>query len=120
METTLKNKLITEYMGNEIEETVSGLWVYAIKEGDEFNEYVEFYEAKELKYHSSWDWLMPVVYSIFNNKKSKILLLLEGKESIVPYINASHSIRMHLLNADIAGVYEGVVSFIEWYNKHHK
>ena len=58
------NYLIAEYMGCELEETLKGEWVYAIK----FNNFAhdkilastEFYCASELLYHKSPKWLRNV------------------------------------------------------------
>ena len=62
-----ENKLIAEFMGLELEETLEGLFVYAKKEQSriKLNDIkTEFYEIHELLYQTSWDWLMPVVDKI--------------------------------------------------------
>ena len=64
------------------------------------------YDDSELKYHSSWDWLMPVVrkcsslnWEMFTKDKE----VLENRSAL-------------FYNNDIVGVYEMVVEFIKWYN----
>ncbi len=55
-----------------------------------------------LKYHSSWDWLMPVVEKISGSGYAGgIMSDLKGA----------------LIIADIEAVYNAVIEFIEWYNK---
>jgi len=59
-----ENKLIAEFMGGQYvdEHLIEFENFYSIKDiGDEF-EYTNCFDSdNELKYHSSWDWLMPVV-----------------------------------------------------------
>lgn len=56
------NKLIAEFMGNEtIFNTIHDATLYNIKEQG-----AVVYELSELKYHISWDWLMPVVEKILD------------------------------------------------------
>jgi len=67
MNTQESNKMIAEFMGLELEETLEGLFVYARKEQSpiKLNDIrTEFYEVHELQYHTSWNWLMPVVEKI--------------------------------------------------------
>ena len=97
------NKLIAEFMQakNEISD------VYYLPEfGHYFNSYGqiewnECFRSNELKYHTSWDWLMPVVERIAN-------------------VKGFHNIKANLLDlkitANISDVYSAVISFIEWYN----
>jgi hypothetical protein len=104
------NKLIAEFMGLELEETLEGLFVYARIEQSpiKLNDIkTEFYEVHELQYHSSWDWLMPVVQKIgddyydtpFDETLSK---LTEGYENIWTREDT----------------YEAVVEFIKENNKY--
>jgi len=96
-----ENKLIAEFMGLELEETLEGLFVYARKEQSpiKLNDIrTEFYEVHELQYHTSWDWLMPVVEKCFDT---------------IPHYFINES----LLTMDIEVVYDRVVEFINEYNK---
>ncbi len=82
------NKLIAEFMG----------YVY---EDDRFfmedSEGVRLYEylPHELQYHSSWDWLMPVVKKI------------EEQNELIG---------AHILSTDIGKTHKEVVRFIKEYN----
>lgn len=58
-----------------------------------------------MKYHSSWDWLMPVI------KQIKKINPPEGWG----YHNA---ICASLIEVDIITTYATVVKFIKWYNKY--
>lgn len=64
--------------------------------------------TKDLLYHKSWDWLMPVV------EKINFLdhLNLWDKHNIDKF-NLTESIA----NVDIERTYELIVEFIEWYNE---
>ena len=63
------NKLIAEFMGLNKKEFKSGLInYYHIDYHDYDNKYHwTWYEADELSYDASWDWLMPVVQKIEQN-----------------------------------------------------
>ena len=63
----------------------------------------EYYGSlSELRYHESWDWLMPVVQKCFDTQQPS-----EGQHY---FINES------LLTMDIEVVYDRVVEFIKEYN----
>ena len=95
------NKLIAEFMG-----------VYVITIDDvrkNKNPYIssaDGYLEDDLKYHSSWDWLMPVV--------EKCLITDEPTEGHHCYINDS------ILTINIEVVYDRVVHFIKDYNTKRK
>lgn len=95
------NKLIAEFMGLELEETLKGIYVYAIKKV----EGTDFFELKELKYHTSWDWLMPVANEIIKSRDEQ---------------NADWDLtdlKYALQTTNIEYVYKAVVEFINEYNK---
>jgi len=95
------DKLIAEFMEvNKVLNSEGNIvyWYYSPEKG---------YLCSMLKYHSSWDWLMPVV--------SKINSL----ENL--YLWEKHNIdRFNLTSAldktDIESAYELCVEFIKWYN----
>lgn len=80
---------------------------------------------KELRFHSSWDWLMPVI-----DKIGTILF----EDNILPdYIDRSYvksdcyendttkSILINLsIFASLEDVYEETIDFIKWYNEYNK
>lgn len=103
------NKLIAEFMYPNKREP------YYIEEHRyidvKYGEYVEFdcFSVEEMKYHSSWDWLMPVI-----NKIVEMNVYYEfvdetfgmfGKDDLV---NTKYIIRS----------FENVIEFIKWYNSH--
>ena len=103
------NKLIAEFMELEIEETLEGLLVYARKEQSpvKLNDIkTEFYEEKELKYHTSSDWLEPVVQKI-----EKYLWDNQGK---VGYFDECLQSNDHEVR------HQAVVEFIKFYNNQNK
>ena len=95
MKTIENNKLIAEFMGL-IESSIDKkYWTEKTKEGIGKGELVE------LKYHTSWDWLMPVVETCYHNGA-------EGKE----IGDITHA----LLDCDLKSTYIAVVQFINQYN----
>ena len=80
------NKIIAEFMGK-----------------DDLYKGMSDARAKRIyKYHTSWDWLMPVVQKCFDTQQPE-----EGQHY---FINES------LLTMDIGVVYDRVVEFIKTYN----
>ena len=79
------NKLIAEFMGYE---------VHPVYED----------ERHDLQYHTSWDWLMPVV--------EKIDDMFGNDNQVDDYINKVHNA---VLLFDIDEVYQAVIEFIESY-----
>ena len=117
------NKLIAEFMGLELEETLEGMFVYARKEQShiKLNDIrTEFYEVHELQYHISWDWLMPVVEKI--ESLGYEFFIVEDRIKIAH--NTYHSTEI-IINFTLGrnygskreAVYQGVVEFINQLNK---
>jgi hypothetical protein len=94
------NKLIAEFMsgkltGNSYE--IDGL----------------FYPFHKLKFHTSWDWLMPVINKIrsfYNNTE----VTGEQCEDIISFLAEG------CIEANILQAYEQVVEFIEDFNRVNK
>ena len=80
------NKLIAEFMGVDYVDIDTNL---------ENN--------KELQYHTSWDWLMPVVESCFER--------LDDRD------HSADEIKRQLLVCNMSGVYDAVVEFIKEHNR---
>jgi hypothetical protein len=99
MNTQENNKLIAEFWGMEL--------------GDDKTMYYDDAEnlhpptpINELKFHSSWDWMMPVVRRIVSDIELDLDYENEYREhlmDVVPF-------------ARIEDVYEAVVEFIKQYN----
>ena len=108
------NKLIAEFMGiqvidNEIDSP--------------FRPNLNCFRENELKYHSDWNWLMPVVGKIstikfrFGRFSTKIVTL--SREPYCRMDSTAKSFRNSSYNGTplINAVYETVLDFIKWYNK---
>lgn len=100
MNTTENNKLIAEFMGYNVEGDYLTL--------PDMLESLDLEE--EVHFHSSWDWLMPVVEKITQETKE----FKEGHiDSCLHTPLASALIRF----TDRELVYEEVVEFIKWHNE---
>ena len=96
MKTVEKNKLIVEFMGLKFDKgTFYNMGYNVFSDGN-------LYCKHELKYHTEWNWLMPVI--------SKISELCEEPQEL-------DSLKYSLLGADIETVYYEVVEFIKEYNE---
>jgi hypothetical protein len=114
------NKLIAEFMG--------GLWnepsqMYGIGNAEyikigKVKGYVKacyHYKLTDLKYHSSWDWLMPVVEKIERHNEFTNVLFFPQGCSI--NINTENGFHFDVdCDAKIEAVYNACVEFIKWYN----
>ena len=90
------NKLIAEFMGLSIKEGVS----YYTDADDMFPMGIEV-EEPYLPYHTSWDWLMPVVQKCFEVAEHEDdFFAISGN---LPYMDST---------------YKAVVEFINEYNKY--
>jgi hypothetical protein len=97
------NKLIAEFMGAKM--LVSNYYGINIIEFPDNRTY----DLLGLKYHSSWDWLMPVVIECFN------------RYDAIESNNTNHQFILNdaLIECNIESLYKAVVNFIEWYNSQH-
>lgn len=94
------NPLIGEFMGQEV-----------TRKGRKFKRYLPPYgyckiHPDYMKYHLSWDWLMPVVEKC---------LIGEAENSNDTLIK---NIYDGLTEIDIASTHIAVVEYIKWYNRH--
>ena len=105
------NKLIAEFRGMKKSNLYLNLKSgnYVKKENDDcesFTTSLYIINGKgilDLKFHSSWDWLMPVIEQI------------ENTESYITTKETMKNIRLSI--PDINLVYHFVVEFIKWYNE---
>jgi len=70
-----------------------------------FKNFSSFFKVSDLRYHCSWDWIIPVVEQIYDTE------LYEQE------INQIGDITHALIDLDINGLHNAVVEFIEFYNK---
>lgn len=97
METTESNKLIAEFMKVQSE---NGIVFQDANTGD----------FHEIKYHSSWDWLMPVY------RKIEIIGYGVGTEGS----RIMKEAKAFLTGANITDFHVSIVEFIKWYNTQPK
>lgn len=102
MNTIKNNRLIAEFMGLAYcDRHMYEGWY----KSSEFN--YRICDDDGLQYHTSWDWIMPVVVRCFN-KYDEVEDNLSNHQFI---LNDA------LLETNIASLYDAVVGFIKWYNK---
>lgn len=101
------NKLIAEFMGANMltDETLNLPYMNS-----------EWYDLMELKYHSSWDWLMPVCIKINSKESIKYCESNGMKDSIICYINAMRLMKRGAISFDIQKTWQGAIEFIKWFN----
>ena len=110
-----KNKLIAEFMGGitssvpnliNLSQTRGDANIHSVKGSEVLpNGTYSVHRLNELKYHSSWDWLMPVVKKCFQT----------GDDT-----HQWDDIMDTIFTCDINIVYAQVVEFIKEYNKDYK
>ena len=94
-----ENKLIADFMGVQYKSDEE--YLKKLKEMREHGiGYEQGYMESQLKYHESWDWLMPVVGKITRDEKYWENEYREYLMDIIPY-------------AIIEDVYDAVVGFIK-------
>ena len=91
MKTTENDRLIAEFMG--MEECDGSYYKKIYNSGD-------WIPQTELEFHTSWDWLMPVVQKCYKIDDE------EGFDNLVDAVST----------LDIDGTYNAVVDFINEYN----
>lgn len=95
------NRLIAEFDG----------WKYS-KSGKTVRKggpYTSPYRLTDIKFHSSWDQLMPVAKKIIETTP------LRGKA--MAHINKMERVVSALMTADFEKVYVACIVFIQWYNE---
>lgn len=110
------NKLIAEFMN--VESFNDGR--YGLLYISPINGKTEF----ELKYHSSWDWLMSVVEKIENDLHDSFNVDIVNKNQCEIFRNGNEFIGGYgfetVYHSKIKAVYYSVVEFIKWYKSCQK
>ncbi len=96
------NKLIAEFMHSKGDE--GGYWWYKGNPTDNSNSLM--YTETSAKFHTSWDWLIPVIKKITTIKPE-----IETKGRDLYY-----EVGRCLQNLKIEATYKAVIEFINWYN----
>tara|TARA_R110000868_G_C10667438_1_gene746302 strand:- start:63 stop:440 length:378 start_codon:yes stop_codon:yes gene_type:complete len=113
------NKLIAEFMGAKNVKDMYGLlgWLYE-KTPNIHSTHSLHYSDENLEYHSSWDWLMPVVEKIntIDNYEYDVIIWrsdchINNKVEII-----FEGSRFKKETTLISVVWNCVVLFIQWYN----
>lgn len=112
------NKLIAEFMGMKPQianNNYSRPREIFYKSEQKFpNKLTSFCYASFLLYHTSWDWLMPVIRKI----GTIFFIDYEGYGNFdIQYMMGNSELGWHLTLANIDEVYDIVIKFIKWYNK---
>ena len=107
------NRLIAEFMGYKQRENGGLFWG---------NDGLGGLYPKDLKYHSSWDWLMPVVEKIQHLEDElpvKIDFQIHLLGAVELYIDYKRVFAMTAFEPGtlINAVYEAILEFIKWYNE---
>ena len=107
----LNNTLIAEFMGGKYDKDTS----FPIHPDDIWLPFHGIVRKKHLSYHTSWDWLMPVVEKIESISDTELTCMTaEIKE---------YQFQIYLSNTCLRGtnklelIYQAVVEFIKWYNQ---
>ena len=105
------NKLIAEFMGHKTDWGFKkdSILYMPQGEGNSTNNSVVI-PYKKLRYHTSWDWLMPVLRNISDT--AKLYELPEDSNLIEDITNG-------LVSIDIEMTFEAVVEFIKEFNQTH-
>ena len=117
------NMLIAEFM----EYFFQGIQ-YAKRKGIEYDWRLDEPEIRDLKYHHSWDWLMPVVEKIESLDKNERVThtysvdITGNGTTIQPNMWSGERwmIRHNSRNNRLWNTWLSVIDFIKWYNKRKK
>jgi hypothetical protein len=114
-----KNRMIAEFMGLKFKD--DDAYIKELKEMKSNGIYFEQgYMTSELKYHTSWDWLMPVAEQIESiHEESNGVKYFLYDIDITQHSCRIDSIGIHMggFNSKIEATYAAVLAFIEWYNE---
>lgn len=112
------NELIAEFMGGVSREKIFPEDRQIIKTSEHGNCYTE-----NLKYDTSWDWLMPVVFKIdklYNeNFPPDFIQRVISKESEIIDSHYMNVIAVPMATP-IEEIYKEVVEFVKWHNSNNK
>ena len=115
------NKLIAEFMG-----VFHQLGTYHLpqhKRYEKIGAKIELYDTfllEDLSYHTSWDWLMPVVEKIENLDCLYDFTIDKNRGVIKTKLSADNVFRFnedYFTSSKLEIVYKAVVEFINWYNE---
>jgi len=114
------NKLIAQFMGAKIVERNGQDAIFMFKDAHS-PEY--FLNTNYNTYHSSWNWLMPVVEKINTIDSYAYNFVIRACNVRIDIPREGNLIVLETettVDNQIKAVYEAVVKFIEWYNEKNK
>ena len=135
------NKLIVEFMGAKIKSKKFGYTSTSSCDAcywfEDFNISYDGISVSNLKFHKSWDWLIPVVEKIENLNLKEFFYKWNEEEKTrynfmsicvdISYnycniyveleLDPPYEISSVTLDSKIEAVYKAVVNFINWYNE---
>jgi hypothetical protein len=112
METTENNKLIAEFMGVNIT-TIDDIR----KNKNPYIASADGHLEDDLKYHSSWNWLMPVVEKIEDYDEYDVEILQYGTKVLKNSVEIITNVADFSFDKKIEHCYDAIVKFIKEYNK---
>lgn len=109
------NKLIAEFM--QVRNDFSDIY-YLPEFGHYFNSYGqiewnECFRSNELKFNSSWDWLMPVVEKIEKTKQADVIIHAKN----LVQISYNKETKAYFYDSLLENVWLACIEFIKWYNQ---
>lgn len=117
------NKLIAEFMGlkEPVFNPISNSFLVYLPDCS-FNNNEGLIGYAPVKWHTSWDWLMPVVEKIERNGAIIEIWLSIGKgcRITVPKSKEGHWFAGRESNELIEAVWLAVVDFVKWYNSNNQ
>jgi hypothetical protein len=104
------NKLIAEFM--ECEEKGYYRWIRM-----PYPQAGKWVNERHLEYHTSWDWLMPVVEKIESLAAFNVIIFKRCCDVQDDNSVGDHIIEVTAAPSKIEAVYDAVLQFIQWYNQ---
>lgn len=124
------NRLIAEFMGGRLYEHEDylnkiRLWVEYPNKTKPPNDSDNIHSVDNLKYHTSWGWLMPVVFKIADSSPDHEFVIESGRTFTSArrrHLDDGRSTEWNDGGPDdrIRPVYQACVDFIQWYNSKPK
>lgn len=118
MNTTERNKLIAEFMGYKFYEHLPLKRNGWQLESNKDTAIYLTHSDEDLKYHNSWDWLMPVVEKIENLGANVLIGRMFCEIKYTNPLNEGEIFEKKIVSGiKINAVNGSVVEFIKWYNE---
>lgn len=111
------NKLIAEFMGWKEQKDPTKRWFGSFK--DTYGKLWRNNSKEPLQFHSSWDWLMPVVERV--ESLGFGITIGMGMYCVIQDDTSDTGIEFTgMEEGKLQSTYKAIVEFIEWYNENQK